>query len=66
MVQWTNIHLLDIDDTNNPRPQKSKGKASHPDQIKSSKKGKRTSRVGGNARLSNDPPLDLDTQDEDI
>ena len=32
----------DIDDTNNTRPQKSKGKASHPDQIKSSKKGKRT------------------------
>ena len=28
-----------IDDTNSPRPQKSKGKASHPDQIKSSKKG---------------------------
>ena len=29
-----------IDDTDNTRPQKSKGKASHPDQIKSSKKGK--------------------------
>ena len=26
-----------ISDTNNPRPWKSKGKASHPDQIKSSK-----------------------------
>ena len=55
-----------IDDTNSPRPQKSKGKASHPDQIKSSKKGKRKSRAGGNARVPNDPPLDLDTQDEDI
>ena len=38
-----------IDDTNNTRPQESKGKASHPDQIKSSKKGKRTPRAGGNA-----------------
>ena len=27
-----------IDDTNSPRPQSSKGKASHPDQIKSSKR----------------------------
>ena len=55
-----------IDDTNNLRPQKSKGNASHPDQIKSSKKGKRTPRAGSNARVLNDPPLDLDTQDEDI
>ena len=55
-----------IDDTNNTIPQKSKGKASHPDQIKSSKKGKRTPRAGGNARVLNDPPLDPDTQDEDI
>ena len=38
------------EDTNNPRPQKSKGKASHPDQIKSSKKGKRKPRTWGNAR----------------
>ena len=30
-----------IDDTNNPRPQNSKGKASHPDQIKSSKKNRK-------------------------
>ena len=29
-----------IDDTNSPRPQKSKGKASHPDQIKSLKRVK--------------------------
>ena len=55
-----------IDDTDNPRPQKSKGKASHPDQIKSSEKGKRRPRAGGNARVLNDPPLDPDTQDEDI
>ena len=55
-----------MDDTNNPRTHKSKGKASHPDQVKSSKKGKRTPGAGGNARVLNDPPLDLDTQDEDI
>ena len=55
-----------IDDTDNPRPQKSKGKASHPGQIKSWKKGKRTPRAGGNARMPNDPLLDPDTQDEDI
>ena len=55
-----------IDDTNNTRPQKSKGKASHPDQIKSSKKGKRTPRAGGNARVPNDPSLDPDTQDKHI
>ena len=55
-----------IDEINNTRPQKSKGKASHPDQIKSSEKGKRAPRAGGNARVPNDPTLDLDTQDEDI
>ena len=55
-----------IDDTNNTRSQKSKGKVSHPDKIKRSEKGKRTPRVGGNARVLNDPPLDLDTQDKDI
>ena len=55
-----------IDDTNNFRTQKSKGKASHPDQVKNSKKGKRTSRASGNARVLNDLPLDPDNQDEDI
>ena len=55
-----------IDDTNSPRPQKSKGKASHPDQIKSSKKGRRKPRMGGNVVVPNDPPLYLDTQDKDI
>ena len=34
-----------INDANNPRQQKSKGKASHPDQVKNSKKGKRTPRM---------------------
>ena len=46
-----------IDDTKSPRPQKSKGKASHPDQIKGSKKGRRKPRTGGNARVLNDPPF---------
>ena len=55
-----------IDDTNSPRPQKSKGKASHYDQIKSLKKGKRKPRADGNARVPNDPLSDSDTQDEDI
>ena len=36
-----------IDDTKSPRPQKSKGKASHPDQIKSLKEGRRKPRTGG-------------------
>ena len=55
-----------IDYTNNPRTQMSKAKASHPHQVKNSKKGKRTPRAGGNARVSINLPLDLDTQDEDI
>ena len=55
-----------IDDTNSPRPQKSKGKTFHPDQIKSSIKGKRKPRAGGNARVLNNPPLDPNTQDDNI
>ena len=55
-----------IDDTNSPRPEKSKGKASHPNQIKSLKKNRRTPRASGNARVPNDPPLYPDTPDEDI
>ena len=55
-----------IDETNSPRPQKSKGKASHPDQIKSLKKNGRMLRASGNARVPNDPPPDPDTPDEDI
>ena len=40
----------------------------HPTLTKSrvQKKGKRKPRAGGNARVPNDPPLDPDTQDEDI
>ena len=45
-----------INDTNSPRPQRSKGKASHPDQIKSSKKNRKTPIARGNATRPNDPP----------
>ena len=54
-----------IDDTNSPRPQRSKGKASHPDQIKSLKKNRKTPRAQVNATVPNDPPLDPDTLNED-
>ena len=54
-----------IDDTNSPRPQRSEGKASHPDQIKSSKKNRKMPRASGNVTVPNDPPLDTDTPDED-
>ena len=53
------------DNTNRPRTHKSKGKASHPDQIKSSKKG-RTARTHNNNRLPHDTQSEGDTQDEDI
>ena len=55
-----------IDNNNSSRPQKSKGKASHPGQIKGSKKGQRKPRAGGNATVLDDPSLDPDTPDEDI
>ena len=54
-----------IDDTNSPRPQRSKGKASHSDQIKSSKKNRKIPRVSGNATVPNGPSPDPDTPDED-
>ena len=54
------------DNTNKPRAHKPKSKASYPDQIKSSKKGKRTPRTLDENRLPNDPQSDRDTQDEDI
>ena len=54
-----------IDDTNSPRLHRSKGKASHPDQIKSSKKNRKTPKASGNATVPNDPPPYPDTPDED-
>ena len=53
------------DDTNSPRPQRSKGKASYPDQIKSSKKNRNMPRAIGNTTVPNNPPLDPDLPDED-
>ena len=54
-----------MDDTNSPRPQRSKGKASHPDQIKSLKKNRKIPILRGNATVPNDPPPGPDTPDED-
>ena len=54
------------DNANRPKPHKSKGKASHPDQIKSSEKGRRMARTHNDNRLPNDTQSDGDTQDEDI
>ena len=54
-----------IDDTNSLRPQRSKGKASHPYQIKSLKKNRKMPRARGNTTVLNDPPLDPGTSDED-
>ena len=49
-----------IDDTNSSRPQRSKGKASHPDQIKSLKKNRNMPRAKGNATVPNNSPPDPD------
>ena len=54
-----------IDDTNSPRPHRSKGNVSHPDQIKSSKKNRKMPRAKGNTPVPNDPPLDPDPPEED-
>ena len=54
-----------IDDTYSPRPQRPKGKASHPDQIKSSKMNRKMPRARGNTTVPNDPLLDPHTPDED-
>ena len=54
-----------IDDTSSPRLQRSKGKVSHPDQIKSSKKNRNMPRAKGNATVPNNLPPDPDLPDED-
>ena len=54
-----------IDDANSPKPQRSKSKASHSDQIKSSKKKRKMPRVKGNTTVPNDPPPDPDPPEED-
>ena len=54
------------DNANKPRSHKPKGKASHPDQIKRSRKGRRAAKIYNDNRLPNDPQSDRNTQDEDI
>ena len=51
------------DNANRLRLHKSKGKASHPDQIKRSKKGRRMARTHDHNRSPNDTQSDGDTQD---
>ena len=60
------IHKDKTDNANRPKPHKSKGKASHPDQIKRSQKGRRMARTHDDNSALNDPQSDEDTQDEDI
>ena len=59
-------HKDKTDNVNRPKSHKSKDKASHPDQIKRSKKGRRMARTHDDNRALNDPQFDEDTQDEDI
>ena len=59
-------HKDKIDNINRPKPHKSKGKVSHPDQIKRSQKGRRMARTQDDNSALNDPQTDEDTQDEDI
>ena len=54
------------DNVKTPRAHKSKSKASHPDQIKSSKKGRRIARTHNDNSLPQDTQSAGDTQDEDI
>ena len=57
-------HKDKTDNANRPKSHKSKGKASHPDQIKRSQKGRRMARTHDNNRTLNDPQSDEDTQDD--
>ena len=54
------------DSANRSRLHKSKGKASHPDQIKRSKKGRRMARTHDDNMSPNDTQSDRHTQDEGI
>ena len=60
------IHKDKTDNANRPKSHKSKGKASRPDQIKRSKKGRRMARTHDDNRALNNPQSDEDIQDEDI
>ena len=59
-------HKCKTDNTDTLKSHKSKGKASHPDQSKRSKKGRRMARTHDDISALNDPHFDEDTQDEDI
>ena len=59
-------HKDKTDNTKRPKSHKSKGKASHPDQIKRSTKGRRIAATHDGNRLPNDLQSNEDTQDEDI
>ena len=59
-------HKDKTDNANRSKPYKPKGKASHPDQIKRSKKGRGIGETHDGNRSPNDPQSDEDTQDEDI
>ena len=59
-------HKDKTDNTDRPKSHKSKSKASHPDQIKRSKKDRRMARTHDDNSALNDPQSDEDTQDEDI
>ena len=59
-------HKDKSDNINRPRPYKSKGKASHPYQIKRSQKGRRMARTHDDNSALNDPQMDEGTQDKDI
>ena len=59
-------HNDKYDNANRPKPHKSKGKASHPDQIKRSVKGRRMAGTHPDNSTLNDPQSDEGNQDEDI
>ena len=54
------------DNTNRPRSHRSKGKAFHPDQIKTSNKDRKTARTDNDNILPYDTQTNGDTQDENI
>ena len=59
-------HKDKSDNINRPGPYKLKGKASHPDQIKRSQKGRRMARIHDDNSALNDPQTDEGTQDKYI
>ena len=54
-------HMDKTDNANRPKSHRSKGKVSHPDQIKRSKKGRRMASTHDDNRALNDPQSEEDT-----